>query len=158
MAGAQQLRPELAPYGRAIWQIAAVKSCHIHTVPLAILNKDLTPGVLHDWSHHVGNVPPRLPYLADVERRANSGLEYYVITRTTHGLISSGLLDSLPLQVAITACELFGAVALFGRTANRKTLIDEEWRAAGGAGFDILTHGKAGVEVFLERLGLIIRA
>lgn len=88
-----------------------------------------------DWSHHVRDVLPRLPYMADVEQRELTELEYYVITRTTHGPIRSDLLDSFPLHVAITACELFGAVALYGRTANLKTLTDDEWRAAGGAGF-----------------------
>lgn len=152
IAGAGQLRPELAPWGRALWQIAAVKSCHIHTVPLAVLNQDLTPGSLHDWSHHVRDVLPRLPCMADAERRELTELEYYVITRTTQGPIRHGLLDSLPLHVAIMGCELFGAVALFGRTINLRTLTDEEWRAAGGAGFDILADGKVGVEIFLEDL------
>jgi hypothetical protein len=50
-----------------------------------------------------------------------------------HGPIAGGLLDTLPLHVAIAACELFGAVAAFGRTANLKRLTGEEWRIAGDA-------------------------
>jgi hypothetical protein len=37
------------------------------------------------------------------------------------------------LHVAIAACELFGAVAAFGRTANLKRLTGEEWRIADDA-------------------------
>lgn len=46
--------------------------------------------------------------------------------------------DTLLLQVAITACELFGAVASFSRMPNLKTLADQDWRQAGADGFDIV--------------------
>jgi hypothetical protein len=153
IAAAPNLRPELAPYQRAIWQIAAVKSCHVHTVPLVVAVKDLTPNVLHDWSHHLGKVLPDLARLAtESERRPVTGLENYVVSRVIHGSLFGGLLDTLPLHAAIAACELFGAVATFGRTVNLKKLGDEEWRVAGGAGFDILADGKPGLEIFLEDL------
>lgn len=56
---------------------------------------------------------------------------------------------TLPLHAAIASCELFGAVAAFGRTVNLKKLSEEEWRIGGGAGFEILADGKPGLEVFI---------
>ena len=153
IAAAPHLRPELAAYQRAIWQIAAVKTCHVHTVSLVVAVKDMTPSLLHDWSYHLGKVLPDLCRLAaEAERRPVTGLENYVVTRVIQGRLAGGLLDTLPLHAAIAACELFGAVAAFGRTVNLKKLGDEEWRVAGGAGFDILADGKPGLEVFLEDL------
>lgn len=153
IAAAPGLRPEIAACQHAMWQIAAMKSCHVHTVPLTILDKDLTPSLLHDWSHHLRKVLPDLARLAAAaERRPVTGLENYLVSRVIHGCLLGGLLDTLPLHAAIAACELFGAVATFGRTVNLKKLGDEEWRVAGGAGFDILVDGKPGLEVFLEDL------
>ncbi len=153
IADAPDLRAELAPYQRALWQIAAVKTCPVHTTPLVVLDKDLTPSMLHDWSHHVGKVLPNLSRLAfEAGTGPLTGLETYVTTRVALGPVRGGLLDTLPLYVAIAACDLFGAVATLGRMPNLKRLTDEEWRVAGGVGFDILADGQAGVEAFLEDL------
>lgn len=125
----------------------------LHTTPLVVLDKDLTPSLLHDWSRHVGKVLPQLARLVAVaETRPLTGLEAYVTMRLAHGPVRDGLLDALPLHVAITGCELFGAVATLGRMPNLKRLTDEEWRAAGRAGFDLLSGGHAGIDDFLEDL------
>jgi TniQ len=153
IADAAGLRAELAPYQRARWQIAAVKMCPIHATPLAVLEKDLTPNLLHDWSHHVAKVLPQLARLVtDAATRPLTGLETYVAMRVVHGPVGGRLPDTFALHVAIAACELFGAVAAFGRRVNLKRLTDEEWRHAGGAGFDIFAGGSAGVAAFLEDL------
>jgi hypothetical protein len=153
IADASHMRPALAPYQRTIWQIAAIKTCPVHNTPLAVLEKDLTPSLLHDWSQDVSKALPNLARLvADAETRPLTGLETYVTMPVTLGPVRGGLLDALPLHVAITACEIFGAVAAFGRMPNLKRLTDEEWRRAGDAGFDIFSDGLAGVEALLEDL------
>ncbi|OKO80965.1 TniQ family protein [Bradyrhizobium sp. AS23.2] len=153
IAAAPHLRPELAPYQRAIWQIAAIRTCPVHNTPFVVLEKDLTPQLLHDWSHHVAKALPKLDQLvANAEARPLSGLETYVTDRVGHGPVGGRLLDTFPLHVAIAACELFGAVAAFGRRPNLKQLTDEEWRQAGGAGFDIFAGGSSTVHAFLEKL------
>jgi hypothetical protein len=45
------------------------------------------------------------------------------------GRIGETLTPSLPLHVAVGACELFGAVATLGRTPDLKRLTDEQWRS-----------------------------
>lgn len=146
-------RPHVVAYQRARWPIAALKTCAIHLAPLVVVDKDMTPSTLHDWSHHVSKVLPFLPRLvAEAGTRPLTAFETYVLNRTNGGPAGTGLIDTLPLHVAIAACELFGAVAAFGRTPNLKTLTDEEWRQAGAAGFGIVSDGKPGIEVFLEDL------
>lgn len=153
IAAAPNLRAELAPYQRALWQIAAVKTCPIHTTPLVVLDKDLTPSRLHDWSRHVRKVLPNLSRMAaEAGTRPLTGLEAYIVDRIADGATRSILLDGMPLHVAIAGCELFGAVASLGRMPNLKTLTDDEWRCAGAAGFDILNGGKPAVDAFLHRL------
>jgi len=147
-----QSRPSLAPFGRAIWQIAAVKTCAVHGVALSIVVRDPTPSKVHDFAYHVAGVLPGLDRLVDesVERPATR-LETYVTGRLNADA-GPQLLDRLPLHVAIGACELFGAVATLGRTPDLKRLTDNEWHAAGAAGFEIFAGGEAGVADFLEGL------
>lgn len=153
LAGAPTSRAQVVAYQRARWPIAALKTCAIHLTPLVVVDKDMTPSTLHDWSHHVAKILPFLPRLAaEAGTRPLTALETYILNRTNGGPADAGLIDTLPLHVAIAACELFGAVAAFGRTPNLKTLTDEEWRQAGAAGFGIISAGKRGIEVFLEDL------
>lgn len=153
LAGAPTSRPQVVAYQRARWPIAALKTCAIHLAPLVVVDKDMTPSTLHDWSHHVGKVLPFLPRMvAEAGTRPLTAFETYVLFRAEGGPIRGGWIDGLPLHVAVAACELFGAVAVFGRTPNLKTLTDEQWRQAGAAGFDIVADGKPGIELFLEDL------
>jgi hypothetical protein len=137
----------------ARWQIAALRTCPVHLSPLVVVDKDMTPKTVRDWSHHVGKILPNLTRLAaETGTRPLTGFETYVLHRVNGGCARGGLIDTLPLHVAIAACELFGAVASFGRMPNLKMLTDEGWRQAGAAGFDIVGDGKPGIEVFLEDL------
>jgi TniQ len=148
-----QVAPRLAPFGRAIWQIAAVKTCPVHQTPLVVVAEDLTPGTLHDWAYHVSKAVPDLPRLvAEATARPLTGLEAYVVARLDALGGQHRLLDRLLLHVAIGACELFGAAATLGRTPDLKRLTDEQWRAAGAAGFEILAAGEPAVAEFLEGL------
>ncbi|MFC7699498.1 TniQ family protein [Bradyrhizobium sp. GCM10028915] len=153
LAAAPRARPETVVVQRARWQIAALKTCPTHLAPLVVVDKDMNPRTLHDWSHHISKILPRLPRLAvDAVRRPLTGFETYVLNRTNGVAAGAGLIDTFPLHVAITACELFGAVAAFGPMPNLKTLTDEEWRQAGAAGVNIIAAGKPGIEAFLAGL------
>lgn len=147
-----QSRPSLAPFGRAIWQIAAVKTCAVHGIALSIVVRDLTPGKLHDFAHHVAGIIPSLDRLAaEALERPTTRLETYVTSRP-NAAVGPQLLDRLPLHVAIGACDLFGAVATLGRTPDLKRLTDEQWYAGGGGGFEIFAGEEASATDFLEGL------
>jgi hypothetical protein len=153
IAAAPGIRPRIAAFQRAPWQIAALKTCQIHLAPLVAADKDMTPSVMHDWAHHVGKILPCLPHLAaQAATRPLTLFEAYLLDRIDGGSARGGLIDGLPLFVAIAACETFGAVATLGRMPNLKKLTDEQWRVAAAAGFDILDGGKPGIEAFLEDL------
>jgi TniQ len=149
---ASNLRPQLAAFGRADWQIDANKTCHVHEVALVTVADDITPGRLHDFVHHVGPALADLDRLAGLaEHRQPTGLETYILDRLD-GCRHSEFLDSLDLFVAIQFCEVLGAVDLFGRTANLKKLTDEQWRLAGARGFEIAHDGEASLREFLGKL------
>ena len=149
---ASNLRPELAAFGRAAWQIDAVKTCAVHDSALVIVSDDMTPGTLHDFTQHVGPALANLDLLAGhAERRQPTGLETYILNRC-EGCRHSPLLDSLDLFVAIQISEVLGAVDMFGRTVNLKKLTDEQWRLAGARGFEIADGGEASVRDFLGKL------
>jgi hypothetical protein len=119
-------QPQLAPYGRALWQIDAIKTCPTRDLALVTIAEDMTPGQMHDFTHHAAPALAGLDHLiGQAERRRPTGLEIYVLTRLG-GERRSPYLDSLDLFVAIKTCELLGAVDLFGRTANLNRLTDEE--------------------------------
>jgi hypothetical protein len=145
-------RPHLAVYGRAIWQIDAIKSCPVHQSALVEIADDMSPTTLHEFTHHVAPVLLNLAILADqaVDRKL-TGLENYVLARLD-GVQEAPFLDSQVLFVAIKLCEMLGAVELFGRTANLRRLSDEQWRLAGAAGFVIAAGGAPAISGVLGRL------
>ena len=152
IAAAPLLRPHLAAFGRAIWQIDAVKTCPVHSSPLVVIVDDQTPNTMHDFAYHVGNAISRIERLAgQVECRQLTGLENYVVTRLDGGR-NSPFLDTLELHAAIKFAEMVGAVEMFGRTPNLKELSDEDWRRAGAAGFVIAADGPASFGTFLNGL------
>jgi hypothetical protein len=152
IAAAPHLRPAVAAFGRALCQIDAIRTCPVHSVPLAVIAEDLTPHTLHDFSHHVGNAIASIGRLAgQAEHRLPTDLENYVIARLDGGR-HSPFLDSLELHAAIKFAEMTGAVELFGRTSNLKGLSDEEWRRAGASGFEIVNGGPVAIGAFLSKL------
>lgn len=83
---APELHAELAPYQRALWQITAIKTCSVHTTPLLVLDKNLTPSLLHDWSRHVSKVLLNLWRLAaEAGTQPLSGLEAYIVDCVADG-------------------------------------------------------------------------
>lgn len=153
LAGAPASRRHALPFQRAIWLVAALKTCAVHLAPLVIVDKDMTPGTMHDWSHHAGKVLPALPHLvAETGARPLTTFETYLLDRLDGRSAGTGLIDTLPLNVAIAACELVGAVATLGRMPNLKKLTDEQRRHASAAGYDVMAGGVPAIEAFLADL------
>jgi hypothetical protein len=149
---ASDLMPQIAVYGRAISQLDVMKTCPIHKRALVTVSDDMTPATIHDFTRLVAPVLHELDRLADEsEPRETTGLENYVLDRL-EGCRHSPLLDSFDLFIAISFCDLLGAVDLYGRTTNLKRLSDEQWRLAGAQGFAIADGGTTSVREFLGKL------
>ena len=149
-------RPDLAAhhavYNRGLWLIEAIRTCPEHNLALVEISNDQAPNSLHDFVHHVSPVLPNLDRLAErTPQRPPSGLESYILARLD-GARRTPFLDSLELHAAIKTCEMIGAVAVFGRTANLKRLTDNGWWRAGAAGFAIAASGPSAIGEFLKDL------
>jgi hypothetical protein len=149
---ASSREPRLAAYGRALWQIEAIKDCPVHGIALMAVSSDMSPNTLHDFAYHVAPVLAGINHLvAEAQHREMTGLQSYIIARLDGGC-PSPFLDGLELHVAIKFCEVVGTVELFGRMAKLNDLSDEDWRLAGAAGFEIADGGPASIGAFLSRL------
>ena len=145
--------PAEAVYGRTAWMLDHVRTCPLHEVALTEMPRlRSTPSVVHDFSARIR------PFLDDVARhrkeavrRKASGLEHYILGRL-EGHQQADWLDGLPFHVAVQTCERVGAVALFGPEVSFRGLDDDEWRAAGGVGFDVMSLGTGGFADFLDVL------
>jgi hypothetical protein len=152
IAAAPQVQPQLAAFGRAIWQFDAIKTCPLHTVSLVMIAEEVDIRMRHDFAHYIVAAVPRLAFLVgQAERRQLTALERYVIVRLDGGR-TSPFVDGLELHAAIKFAEILGAVELFGRAANLRQLSDDHWRSAGAAGFEIATGGYPSIEVLLRKL------
>lgn len=149
---AQASKPETAAYGRALWSIAAIKTCRKHGMALVKLEHQETSRN-HDFARLL---KPHLPDLGALSERATcrtaSSLETYVLDRLDEGRGNIHWLDTLPLHVGIGVCETIGAVARFGRDVRFNTLSDDDWCAAGTTGIAIAEKGEVGIREFMDGL------
>jgi len=147
------LEPAIGAYGRTSWLIGPLRTCARHDLALVEIDTSHAERDLLDFTQLVR---PAIPHLADLTatavRRPFSAYEAYLLNRIEHGPEGSSWLDSLEFYVAAKVCEIFGAVALFGRTPDLKSFTDHQWAAAGAAGFEIAKDGEAGVRRFLSTL------
>ena len=152
IAARSSLDPALAVFGRSSWLIEAVKTCFEHALGLVEISADMAPSSLHDFVAHATPALARLDRLAATATgRETSGLERYVLDRLD-GRPGAPLLDSIELHAAIRLCEMIGAVAMFGRTANLKRLSEQDWLQAGAAGFAVAAGGEPAIGAFLDEL------
>jgi len=143
--------PETFVYNRADWCIDAVATCATHRLALVEVADADDYAIRHDFVRLVASALPRLGALAQSAlRRPPTGLEDYVSKRLAKRSEPLGFLDTLELHVAITLCQLVGAMKIHGRTVDFDRLGEEQRRSSGDAGFRILHGGTEGFTGFLE--------
>jgi hypothetical protein len=149
---ASPLRADRAVYGRMNWRLAAVWTCPAHEVELVeVAQADAS--MMYDFSLLVRPRLNDLDRLAEtVVKRPASNLERYILARVNGAARRPVWLDNLDLHAAIKVSEMFGAVATFGRKHNLKTLTPDDWRVAGGKGFNIVSAGETGIRAFLAEM------
>jgi len=147
------LDPAINAYGRAIWSIVQCRTCITHGVAHVKIGEVPPPAMIHDFTAAVRLHEGTIYRLAEEPvLRTASDFERNLVDRIGGKDRGSGWLDSLDFSVAVKACEVFGAVAEFGRTVNLKRLSGPQWAAAGAAGYDILRRGTATLRAFLSDL------
>jgi hypothetical protein len=143
--------PEIALYGRAIWQIEHIRTCPIHNLALVDFTEEEQIRDLHDFAAMAGRRAEKILRLPHI-RRAPSGMETYLLGRLNGAQGDQTFLDGLPFFVAAKFCEVLGAVAIHGRDISLKALDDSMWRDAGEAGFAIAAGGEPAIRAFMSNL------
>ena len=145
------LAPEVAVYGRTTWLLAPIRTCPVHGLALVEAAVGNSSQTAHDFSLLVSPLVGDLDRLANgAVSRAPSGMETFLLDRLTGASGRFLWLDRLEFYAAAKACEMFGALSLFGPTPNLKCLSEDDWHAAGAAGFEICSKGVAGIRNFLS--------
>ena len=145
--------PDVAAYGRTVWQVASIRTCPIHGMALVEVGRGKGQ-TTHDFTAVVR------PSLDDLERlrdaaalRETSAFERYMLRRLDGEPVQpSPFLDSLPFHAAGRVCEMLGGVALHGRKLQVDRLGDDDWHLAGTVGFDIAASGEVGIREMLTDL------
>lgn len=140
---------DLGAFNRLLWTLAPIRTCADHGMSLVDLGGCGNPHMTADFAYRVAPTLGALEsVLARSTPRAASPMEHYLTERLDGGG-EGGLLDGFAWHVAAKTCEMVGAVKVFGATQNLRQLNEDDWYAAGAAGFEVLAEG---LQPFLEVL------
>jgi hypothetical protein len=134
------------------WLLRPIRTCAKHNLGLVELFNTTRPSELYDFAHAVRTEWPRIDsLLAAAPRREPSPLETYILDRIQNGRALAWL-DACSLHGAVKSCEIIGAVSLHGPTPNLKSFSEDEWAAAGAAGYAIARQGEEAFRRFFSSL------
>jgi hypothetical protein len=145
--------PGGACFLRAEWCLDVVETCPIHACALVTLHRQ--PGFAYrfDFSNVLDAASGRLGEMAEkAEARVPTALQDYVLARLEGIGGQAPFLDNMGLAAAIRTCEMLGAAACFGGTAERDKLDASGLRRARIRGFEIGSRGKEGIEELLKAM------
>ena len=135
--------------GRVSWVFNPVRTCPRHGI---LLHRRAQAGY-HERFQDMKRIAPgdsELEQLAyHAEPRSVSALQQYVQTRFTAGS-GTAWVDRQRIDQTARACEMLGAVLLFGAHGDLDTLTLAQWDDAGNAGFGAAREGEEGIRRALE--------
>lgn len=138
-------RPAVHRRGRTIWLFRPVRTCPHHNLPLIERRATRWSDVLREMAIIVPETGQALAGLAaHLTPRPPSPLQNYCLARLQGGL-GPGWLDGQGIEHASRACEMLGVTLLFGSKPNLKKLTNDDWNAAGHAGFEYASRGEDGI-------------
>ncbi|SFR18861.1 TniQ family protein [Poseidonocella sedimentorum] len=137
--------PALARRGRLIWTLRPVRTCPVHGLALIRRKKVAWDDAFHQLALRVPERNDALDELVDgALQRSPSPLQEYVIARLD-GAMGPTWLDSQTLEQAVRATEMLGVLLEFGPEAQPGQLSDNDWDAAGRAGYAATSKGEGGI-------------
>jgi hypothetical protein len=141
---------EARPFGKTSWLIAPMRTCLDHRTALVEVHKERRTSYVYDFARLIQPHLLKLEHLVTyAPRRQPSGLEQYLQARRSGMADSAPWLNELPFYAAARACEMIGAVSIYGIKVRAESLADEDWHEAGSHGFEIASRGTEGIRQFL---------
>ncbi|WP_319517576.1 TniQ family protein [uncultured Martelella sp.] len=135
--------PLYGGYERSMYALHAVRVCQEHSVLLRHLpaREDLPfckePHSRYRRLFEGTDIGP-----SNLVKQEDRAMEHYLLQRLK-GQKQASWLDQMPLGVATSFCENFGALLAFGSSRKRGEMTDADWTHAGATGFSVLRHGEA---------------
>lgn len=147
-------RPDQWAFGRSIWQLASIRACETHSLAIVSPVSGKAEVYSHDFARIVGPHASEIAEKREFRRPLRqTDFERYLLARLSSAPTpASAWLDHLEFGAAARACEVVGAVRLRGLQAKMKHMSDEDWHAAGQAGFEILSGGETSLRSWLAAL------
>lgn len=140
----------LAAYMRAEWLVEAIRVCPRHGRRLEPLATD-SQREIHDFAWHLQRRENAQASAAVPESRVSGGLIAYVMDRLA-GRAAPQWPDQMPLYAAIKSAEIVGAAINHGIHASWNSLSDDDWHAAGMAGYEVLSGGPDVIRHYFGRV------
>lgn len=140
----------LAAYMRAEWLVEAVRVCPSHhrgLEPLATGSQHQA----HDFAWHLQRHDSPIAPSISAQDREVGVLVLYIIDRLA-GRTADHWLDQMPLYAAIKSAEIVGAAINHGIHTSWNSLTDDDWHAAGIAGYEVLSGGVAVIRNYFEQV------
>ena len=130
--------------GRVNWLFSPVRTCPIHRVPLYRAAHQSYAERYQDMALVAPDDPGLETLVADATAREVSPLQAYVASRL-EGELGPAWLDDQQVDLGTRATEMLGACLLFGAHVDLPTLSEDQWDAAGAAGFELTARGEEGI-------------
>ncbi|TCA18492.1 hypothetical protein E0H68_03385 [Rhizobium leguminosarum bv. viciae] len=140
------------PYGRVWWLVSFLSTCDVHDVGLLTVDSPDSRRISSEFSvseFDAGVDPNSAPI------RGRTEFERYVDNRLCGKLETDDtFLESLPLHVAGTLCELVGAMDIHGHSFLSVGKTDGDWVALRQAGFHLLYQSRASLKDFFRDVAI----
>lgn len=139
-------------YGRAQWQIEAMRVCLKHGCLLIPTGHDTNPHRAHDFAWHVHAAMEDILGASITTMPVDSnGLARY-LSRRIEGMEASSWLSTMPAYAAAKSCEFVGLTLRHGVHAPWKSMTSADWHLAGSEGYALLSAGPDALTEYFKAL------
>lgn len=137
--------------GRVNWLFSPVRTCPVHWTPLYRTVHQSYAERFQDMALVAPDDGALVPLVEGADTRSVSPLQRYVEDRLD-GERGPAWLDGQQIDLGTRASEMIGACLLYGAHVDLPTLSEDQWDAAGAAGFEHAARGEEGIRSALDEL------